>query len=106
MGLQMKQEAKDIRQEKDKLEIIKWVATLKDESAIARLKMLMNTSLQADWWELISEEEKAAIDNGLVDSKAERLRSHAAVKEALENLQLVKKGLLKARPAQELLDEL
>lgn len=79
--LLMKEEANDIRQEKDKLEIIKWVTTLKDDTSIERLKMLMNTRAQADWWEQISEEEKAAIDKGLADSKAGRLIPHEEVKQ-------------------------
>lgn len=44
----MKEGANNIRQEKDKLEIIKWVTTLKDDTSIERLKMLMNTREQAD----------------------------------------------------------
>lgn len=46
--LPMKEGANNIRQEKDKLEIIKWVTTLKDDTSIERLKMLMNTREQAD----------------------------------------------------------
>lgn len=41
----------------------------------------MNTRAQADWWEQISEEEKAAIDKGLADSKAGRLIPHEEVKQ-------------------------
>ncbi len=49
--------------------------------------------------------------NGLSYVKATTLSDEKALlleemKEAVENLKLVKKGLLKARPAQELLDEL
>lgn len=82
--LPMKEGANNIRQEKDKLEIIKWVTTLKDDTSIERLKMLMNTREQADWWEQISEEEKAAIDKGLADSKAGRLIPHEEVKQLYE----------------------
>lgn len=77
----MKEKANDIRQEKDKLEIIKWVTTLKNDASIECLKMLMNTRAQRDWWEHISEEVKTAIDKGLADSKAGKLRPHEEVKQ-------------------------
>ncbi|MDZ7649697.1 MAG: hypothetical protein U5K54_22540 [Cytophagales bacterium] len=39
----MKAKATDVNLEKDKLEIIKWVTTLKDETSIERLKMLKDS---------------------------------------------------------------
>lgn len=36
----MKTKMSDLNQEREKLEIIKWVATLKDDTALERLKML------------------------------------------------------------------
>lgn len=35
--------------EKDKLEIIKWITTLKDEASIEKLLMLMNSTTKFDW---------------------------------------------------------
>lgn len=75
----MKAKVSDINIEKDKLEIIKWVTTLKDETSIERLKMLKNSS-KTDWWDQISDEEKNAIDKGLADVKANRVKSHKEVK--------------------------
>lgn len=66
--------------EKDKLEIIKWVTTLKDETAIERLKMLRDSGSASDWWDQISDAEKNAIDAGLADIKAGRLVPHEDVK--------------------------
>ena len=75
----MKAKVSDMNIEKDKLEIIKWVTTLKDETSIERLKMLKNSS-KTDWWDQISDEEKNAIDKGLADVKANRVKSHKEVK--------------------------
>jgi predicted transcriptional regulator len=70
--------------EKEKLKIIKWVTTLKDGTSIERLKMLRDNSTQKDWWDEISEEEKAAIDKGLADVKAGRVKPHKDVKKIYE----------------------
>lgn len=70
--------------EKEKLDIIKWVTTLKDETSIERLKMLKNSRTKADWWDEILEEEKKAIDRGLEDIKADRVKTHKEVKKLYE----------------------
>lgn len=76
----MKTKVSDQNIEKEKLEIIKWVTTLKDETSIARLKMLKESKVGADWWNEISEEEKSAINKGLADIKAGRIKSHKEAK--------------------------
>ncbi len=49
----------ELNAEKEKLEIIKWEASLKDDTAIERLKM---NPEKLDWWNEITDEEKAAIE--------------------------------------------
>lgn len=71
---------KDLNVEKEKLEIIKWVTGLKDNTAIERLKMLREKSKKTDWWDEIIDEEKAAIDKGLEDIKAGRVKPHREAK--------------------------
>jgi hypothetical protein len=66
--------------ERDKLEIIKWVTSLKDETSIERLKLLKDQKRKTDWWDEISESEKNAIEQGLDDIKAGRIKSHKEVK--------------------------
>lgn len=66
--------------EKDKLEIINWITTLKDEASIEKLRMLMNSTTKFDWWKEISEEELSAIEKGLEDIKAGKVRPHKEVK--------------------------
>lgn len=70
--------------EKDKLEIIKWVTTLKDETSIQRLKMLKEQRTKDDWWLQITDEEKSAIDKGLADIKEGRTKPHKEVKKLYE----------------------
>lgn len=70
--------------EKEKLEIIKWVTSLKDNTAIARLKMLRENPKKSDWWHEITEEEKSAIDKGLADIKAGRVKPHKEARKLYE----------------------
>lgn len=76
----MKAILSDTNLEKEKLEIIKWVTTLKDETSIERLKMLKDSSSKTDWWNVISEEEKNAVEKGLEDIKSGRVKPHKDVK--------------------------
>jgi len=76
----MKTKSGDANIEKEKLEIIKWITTLKDDSSIEKLKMLRTTTRSEDWWLETSDEEKAAIDKGLADISAGRLKPHKVAK--------------------------
>lgn len=80
----MKVKSKDLNIEQEKLEIIKWITTLKDETSIERLKSLRDTHFKPDWWQLISDDEKNAIDKGLEDLKAGRIKEHKEVKKLYE----------------------
>ena len=70
--------------EREKLEIIKWVTGLKDNTAIERLRMLRDMPKKTDWWDEITDEERAAVDKGLADIKAGRIRPHREVKKLYE----------------------
>ena len=76
--------AADMNLEKEKLEIIKWVRTIKDDSSIERLKMLRDNPRKVDWWDEITNEEKAAIDKGLADIKAGRVKPHKEARKLYE----------------------
>ena len=66
--------------ESAKRELIEWIATLKDDSIIVRIKMLKEHQHEEDWWNEITEEEKASIEKGLEDVKAGRVTPHSEVK--------------------------
>lgn len=76
--------SKDLNVEKEKLEIIKWVTGLKDDTAIERLRMLRGMPKKTDWWDEITDEERAAVDKGLADIKAGRIRPHREAKKLYE----------------------
>jgi predicted transcriptional regulator len=58
-----------------KLDIIQWVAGIQDESLLDELQKIMQSE-NRDWWDEISQEEKAAIEAGLADEKAGNFISH------------------------------
>ena len=65
----------------DKLEIIKWIAELDDQSTLQQLKMIKEQSItaQQDWWDTISSEERQSIERGLEDSEEGRTTPHSEV---------------------------
>lgn len=68
----------------EKLKIIDWITNLKDESIIARIKLLKDHPNETDWWDEISDAEKASIERGLEDIKAGRVVDHSEVKKIYE----------------------
>jgi hypothetical protein len=80
----MRTKTADMNLEKEKLEIIKWVRTIKDDTSIERLKMLRDNPKKLDWWDEITNEEKTAIDKGLADIKAGRVRPHKEARKLYE----------------------
>ncbi|HPI79757.1 MAG: hypothetical protein M9954_06100 [Cyclobacteriaceae bacterium] len=80
----MKSKTQEHSLEKEKLEIIKWVTTLKDETSIERLKMLKDNKSELDWWDQISDDEKNAIEKGLEDIKAGRVKPHSEARKIYE----------------------
>jgi hypothetical protein len=79
-----KSKIKVLNPEKEKLEIIKWVTDLSDDTALERLRLLRMQPKKVDWWEHISEEERAAIEKGIEDVKAGRVKPHKEAKKLYE----------------------
>jgi len=80
----MRAKTTEMNLEKDKLEIIKWVTTIKDDTSIERLKMLRDNPKDLDWWDETTNEIRDAIDNGLADIKAGRVKPHKEVRKMYE----------------------
>ena len=74
----------ELNVEKEKLEIIKWVTGLKDETALERLRMLRKRPGKLDWWNEITDEEKYSIDKGIADIKSGRVKPHKEAKKLYE----------------------
>ena len=68
----------------EKLKIIDWITNLKDESIIARIRLLKDHSKETDWWDEISDSEKASIERGLADAEAGRVVPHEEVRKKYE----------------------
>lgn len=64
-----------------KLELIEWLSRLDDSSTIEYLKIVKDNSDQhLDWWNDLSENEKAGIERGLKDIEEGRVHPHSSVK--------------------------
>lgn len=68
----------------EKLKIIDWITNLSDETIIAKIKLLKEQGKNSDWWDEISDAEKASIESGLEDAKAGRMIPHDEVKKLCE----------------------
>lgn len=69
----------------EKLKLIEWLAGLTDPTLIERIKFLKeHPAAKTDWWEDISEAEKAAIDAGLDDAKKGNVTSHQEARKRYE----------------------
>lgn len=69
----------------EKLKLIEWLAGVTDQTLIERIKFLKETqSTKTDWWEEISEAEKAAINQGLEDAQNGRVTAHEEARKRYE----------------------
>jgi len=62
----------------EKLELIKIIAETEDVSLIKSLKKLLKKE-KKDWWEDLSDEQKADIEEGIADADAGRVVSYESV---------------------------
>jgi len=62
----------------EKLNLIKWLTEVTEPSVIKRFIALKNDQ-PADWWDQISEEEKAEIEEGLAEAERGDVLSHEEV---------------------------
>ena len=64
-----------------KLELIEWLARLEDEEVIRYLKIVKDSERDHDWWNDLSDEQKAGIERGLKDIDEGRTGPHEEVKQ-------------------------
>lgn len=66
-----------------KLELIQWLSTIEDSSV---LNKIIEIKLQEskDWWDLVSDAEKKAIDSGIEDAENGKLNTHATARKLYE----------------------
>jgi hypothetical protein len=64
-----------------KLELIEWLTKLEDDETLEYLKVVKDSKIsKRDWWDDLSEAEKASIKRGLKDIEEGRTTSHEEVK--------------------------
>lgn len=69
-------------QEAIKLELIEWLTRLDNKETINYLKVLKDeSSKEGDWWDGLSEVQKAGIERGLRDVDEGRTIAHEIVKD-------------------------
>ena len=65
-----------------KLELIEWLTHLDDDDTITYLKIVKDSSEKgSDWWQELTDEQKAGIERGLHDIDAGRVTPHDQVKD-------------------------
>lgn len=72
----------DMDMHAEKLSLIQWLAQLSDESVIAKIKALRNE--KADWWDEISLEEKAEIEEAILQADQGETKSHSEIRKKYE----------------------
>ncbi|MBI9067353.1 MAG: hypothetical protein JEZ09_08675 [Salinivirgaceae bacterium] len=60
-----------------KVSIINWITRLSDEKILSKIEKLQNT--EPDWWDLISNEEKSEIEQGLAEIERGETKTHDEV---------------------------
>lgn len=50
-------------------EIVEWISTTEDKNLLDALKILKDSSVQGDWFDTLSDAEKASIERGMDDSQ-------------------------------------
>ncbi|MDV6168894.1 hypothetical protein R1T16_10690 [Flavobacterium sp. DG1-102-2] len=63
-----------------KIELIQWLSTLEDVSIIQKIVDLRKTESR-DWWDSISDTEKASIEKGIADANAGKLNTHSKARD-------------------------
>jgi len=60
-----------------KVSIISWITRLSDEEILSKIESLQNT--ESDWWDLISNEEKLEIEQGIAEIERGETKTHDEV---------------------------
>ncbi len=73
----------DVNIQNKKIELIQWLSTLDDISIIEKILKLRDRE-KTDWWNQISDAEKASIEKGIKDADQGKLTSHSQARNFYE----------------------
>lgn len=62
-----------------KLELVKLLLQVKEESTLYKVKKILKKEASRDWWDDLSADEKASIDEGIKQSERGETISHKEV---------------------------
>ncbi len=57
-----------------KISLISWMTHLSDENILSKIESLQST--ETDWWDLMGDEEKSEIEQGLAEIDRGEIKSH------------------------------
>lgn len=60
-----------------KINIINWLTQLNDEEIVSKIEKMQRST--PDWWDTLSDEEKAEIEQGLSDIENGNVKTHEEV---------------------------
>ena len=66
-----------------KLELIQWLSALEDSTIIEKIMDLRKRE-NKDWWDLLADNEKQSIEQGLQDADSGKLNSHSSARKLYE----------------------
>lgn len=66
-----------------KIELIQWLSVIDDIALLKRIADIKEQSA-SDWWDDISDREKASIDKGIADADEGRLKPHSSARSIYE----------------------
>jgi hypothetical protein len=66
-----------MRIETRKLNLINWISRLNNEEMISKIEHLQDN--EKDWWDLIDEQEKSEIEQGLAEIERGETKTHQEV---------------------------
>lgn len=75
--------ATDARTLDKKIELIQWLSSLDDKATIEKLIQFRKSETK-DWWDRISDEEKASIEKGTEDADNKKLNAHSSARKLYE----------------------
>jgi hypothetical protein len=67
----------------NKIELIQWLSSLEDKAIIEKLIQFRKAETK-DWWERVSDEERAAIMKGIEDADKNKLNPHSSARSLYE----------------------
>lgn len=67
---------KELQIQKKKLELIQWLSTIEDLKFLEKISALISREREKDWWNEISDSERASVEKGIAQADDRKLNPH------------------------------